>query len=424
MQTKMIKEILKKADIVLKEYPQLCNMFKKCFTSTIDTATKIEGNKTYIITGDINAMWLRDSSAQVNHYLPLIKEDKELQSIIKGLITCQIDFILLDPYANAFLKEPVIEREYYDKTDMHPNVWERKYEVDSLCYPIRLSYLYYQNTKDTSIFTVEYKKSVYKIIEIFKLEQRHLENSTYRFERDMAKVWNLEKTETLQNQGKGMPVNYTGMTWSGFRPSDDACRFHYNIPGNMFISTILDYIQEIARDIYQDDILQEMARALQFEIDYGIELYGMVDHPKYGKIFAYETDGFGNHCLMDDANVPSLLSIPYLGYLDIENKYYQNTRNFILSKDNPYYYSGTKLSGIGSPHTWVNYVWPIALTMQGLTSHSKEEMIAMINKIVSSTGGTGYCHESIDCNDDSHYTREWFCWANSLFTELVMKVYF
>ncbi|MEG0276744.1 MAG: glycoside hydrolase family 125 protein, partial [Coprobacillus sp.] len=282
----------------------------------------------------------------------------------------------------------------------------------------------YQNCKDKSIFTKEFLKCLYTIIDTFILEQKHFENSTYQFQRDMAKVWGLEKTETLQNHGKGMPVNYTGMTWSGFRPSDDACRFHYNIPGNMFISVTLSYIQEFARDIYQDDILFEKAKSLQFEIDYGIELYGIVEHIRYGKIYAYETDGYGNHCLMDDANVPSLLSLPYLGYLRKEDPLYQNTRKFILSIDNPYYYQGEKLSGIGSPHTWVGYVWPIALSMQGLTSTSREEMLECIDMIVSTTGDTLYCHESIECNDDTKYTRPWFCWANSLFCELVIKAYF
>ena len=424
MRTNAIQTMLEKADEVLKENQVLCQMFKQCFVSTCDTSTQIIEDKTYIITGDINAMWLRDSSAQVNHYLPFIHKDEELRQMIAGLIKNQIDYILLDPYANAFLKEPINEREYYDQTDMHPLVWERKYELDSLCYPIRLSYQYYHNTQQRDVFTKEFSKCLYKIIEVFTLEQRHFENSTYRFERDMAKVWGLEKTETLQNHGKGMPVNYTGMTWSGFRPSDDACRFHYNIPGNMFVSLILGYIQEFATDIYQDEVLEEKAKTLQFEINYGIELYGIVEHPKYGKIYAFETDGYGNHYLMDDANVPSLLSMPYLGYLKVDDPIYQNTRQFILSDDNPFYYQGEKISGVGSPHTWVNYVWPIGVTMQGLTSSSREEMLECIDMIVSSTGDTGYCHESVHVDDDLKYTRPWFCWANSLFTELVIKAYF
>ena len=214
------------------------------------------------------------------------------------------------------------------------------------------------------------------------------------------------------------------MTWSAFRPSDDACTFNYNIPGNMFCSVILGYLEEIVESVYRDDFLKERIVDLKFEIDYGIELFGIVRHPQYGKIFAYETDGYGNHVLMDDANVPSLLSIPYLGFVDENDEIYQNTRRFILSKENPYYYEGSRARGIGSPHTWSEYIWPIALSMQGLTSSSQEERENMIQMIVNNTGDSGYCHESFDVNDDMKYTRPWFCWANSLFAELVIKTYF
>ena len=404
-----INELLEKADQVLKD-EKLRKMFKQCFLSTLETSVKREDDKTYIITGDINAMWLRDSSCQVNHYLKYIHDDEDLQSMIKGLIKAQVEYVLWDPYANAFLNTKDVEREYHDTTIMKPYVWERKYELDSLCYPVKLSYQYYKETGDQSVFNQQYLHFIQTILDLFEREQNHSQNSTYTFEREEAKKWNLRKTETLQNKGRGFETRYTGMTWSAFRPSDDACTFNYNIPGNMFCSVILGYLEEIVENVYHDNFLKERIVDLKFEIDYGIELFGIVRHPQYGKIFAYETDGYGNHVLMDDANVPSLLSIPYLG--------------FVLSKENPYYYEGSRARGIGSPHTWSEYIWPIALSMQGLTSSSQEERENMIQMIVNNTGDTGYCHESFDVNDDTKYTRPWFCWANSLFAELVIKTYF
>ena len=418
-----IEDLFKQADTILED-EKLREMFKKCFLSTLETSVKVKGDKTYIITGDINAMWLRDSSCQVNHYLKFIKDDLKLQKLIKGLIKAQVDYILLDPYANAFLSEPDVEREYHDTTIMKPYVWERKYELDSLCYPVKLTYQYYQETKNQSLFDEKYLHFIHTILNIIELEQKHSENSTYTFERDIAKTWDLRKTETLQNHGHGFDTRYTGMTWSAFRPSDDACTFNYNIPGNMFCSVILNYLREIVRDIYKDSYLEERIVDLKFQIDYGIELFGIVHHPQYGKMYAYETDGYGNHVLMDDANVPSLLSVPYLGFTDYQDEVYQNTRQFVLSHENPYYYEGTRAKGIGSPHTWPQYIWPIALSMQGLTSQNENEMKELIDMIMNNTGGTGVCHESFDVNDDSKYTRPWFCWANSLFAELVLKAYF
>lgn len=417
-----IKELLIQADSVLKD-EKLKEMFKRCFLSTLETSVKRVEDKTYIITGDIDAMWLRDSSCQVNHYLKYLGEDSELQTMVKGLIKTQIEYVLLDPYANAFLNTKDVEREYYDTTIMKPYVWERKYELDSLCYPVKLAYHYYKETNDSSIFDVQYFHFIQTILELFECEQYHSQNSAYTFEREEAKKWNLRKTETLQNKGKGFETRYTGMVWSAFRPSDDACALNYNIPGNMFCSVILDYLKEIVANIYQDSYLVERIIDLKFQIDYGIELFGTFLHPKYGKIYAYETDGYGNHILMDDANVPSLLSIPYIGYGDESNEIYKNTRKFILSKDNPYYYQGKNAKGIGSPHTWSQYIWPIALSMQGLTSSNQSEKETLIKMIMNNTGNTGYCHESFDVDDDTKFTRPWFCWANSLFAELVIETY-
>ena len=423
MLTQSILDVLKQADDVLKDDPKLLKMFKQCFVSTIDTTLKeINDHETFVITGDIPAMWLRDSSAQVNHYLPFIKEDQKLASLIAGLIHKQMQCILLDPYANAFNQTPVYQKEYYDCTDMNPMIWERKYEVDSLCYPVRLAYQYYQNSGKKDIFTPTFLKAMHKIVDTFILEQNH-EQSTYRFERPIARDWKREETETLKRHGKGLPVNETGMTWSAFRPSDDACRFNYLIPANMFASVILEYIKEFAKDIYQDDLLYEKAYQLKWDIDYGIQCYAIYHHQKFGDMYAYETDGFGNYCLMDDANVPSLLSLPYLGYCSKDDPLYQHTRQFVLSSENPYYYEGTCACGIGSPHTPTNYIWHIALSMQGLTGH-RDEAIRMIHTIMNKDNQECLTHEGFDKDNPENYTRPWFAWSNSLFAELVYQTYF
>ena len=227
------------------------------------------------------------------------------------------------------------------------------------------------------------------------------------------------KTDTLPAGGKGRPVNVTGMTWSGFRPSDDCCKFGYLIPANMMAVTALGYVEEISRDVYGDVELAGRCKALAEEIRDGIMDYGVVNHHKYGRIYAYETDGFGNYNLMDDANSPSLLAMPYLGYCSREDELYQNTRRFILSEDNPYYNAGSRAAGMGSPHTPEGYVWHIGIIMQALTSTDKKEIRNCLEMLADTHAGTNYMHESFNPEEPEEFTRPWFAWANSLFGELL-----
>ncbi len=218
-----------------------------------------------------------------------------------------------------------------------------------------------------------------------------------------------------------MPVNYTGMTWSGFRPSDDACKYNYLVPANMFAAVVLKYMEEIVNTIYIDGELTAKISKLRNEIEYGIETYGKYNHPDFGTIYAYETDGLGNYNLMDDANVPSLLSIPYIGYMDMDDSTYQNTRKFILSTKNPFYFAGKFIKGVGSPHTPKNYVWHIGMIVQGLTSDDDNEIDEIMEMLLSSDAGTGFMHEGVNCDNPKEFTREWFAWANSLFSEFAIK---
>lgn len=410
--------MLEEAKEKLAHRPKLLRQFLNCFPNTLETTTKLlDDGTTFVITGDIPAMWLRDSVEQVMHYLPLAGEDAALQRIIGGLIRRHIQYIQVDPYANAFNETASgWHWDANDETEQSPWVWERKFELDSLCFTIRLAYAYWRETGRTDIFDEGFKSAMESIVALWKREQRHFAESPYRFNRR-----NCPEIDTLRNRGLGMPVNYTGMIWSGFRPSDDACELHYNIPSNMFAAVSLSQMQEIAVWVFRDKALAAEMAELEAEVRHGIKLYGLYRHPEFGLIYAYETDGYGNYSLIDDAGTPGLLSIPYLGYAGVDDAVYQNTRRFILSKENPFYYEGAAAKGIGSPHTPPGYIWHMALSMQGLTAATDEEMLEMIAMLEATDGGTGYMHEGFLADDPQVFTRPWFAWSNSLFSQLVCK---
>lgn len=413
-----VQQVMKDASERLAHRPKLHQLFQNCFPNTLETTTKLlDDGTTFVLTGDIPAMWLRDSVEQVIHYVPFAKEDAELQRILEGLIRRHMFYIQIDPYANAF-NESANDWHWNatDETDSSPWVWERKFELDSMCFSFRLAYLYWKETGRTGIFDEVFRTSLLKMLNVWQIEQEHKEQSTYRFQRQNGIV-----IDTLRKNGLGMPVNNVGLIWSGFRPSDDACDFHFNIPSNMFAAVTLRQLQEIAQYVYRDSKLVTRMSAMEEEIRHAIELYGIIDHSKYGKMYAFETDGFGNHLLMDDAGTPSLMSAPYLGYCAPDDPIYLNTRRFALSEDNPYFFKGEKLSGIGSPHTSTGFVWHLAYTMQGLTAVDPQEMLEMIEICESTDAGTGFMHEGFDVNDSTNFTREWFAWSNSQFAQLVWK---
>ncbi|KHL95650.1 glycosyl hydrolase [Paenibacillus sp. IHB B 3415] len=413
-----ITTYLTEADERLAHHPKLQQLFRNCFPNTLETTTKLlDDGTTFVFTGDIPAMWLRDSTEQVRHYIPFAKNDPELQRILRGLIARQMFYVNIDPYTNAF-NETASDKHYRDTDDcnLNPWMWERKYELDSLCFVVQLAYMYWKEAEQTDIFDTACYQALTSIVNVIETEQYHGEKSPYHFIRQT-----LQDTETLYNNGRGMPVNYTGMSWSGFRPSDDSCEFGYNIPSNMFAVVILGYIREIASEVYGDERLAARAAKLRKEIDFGIRTYGIVTHPKYGRIYAYETDGFGNYSLMDDAGTPGLMSIPYIGYVGVEDEIYQNTRRFALSFDNPFYFEGKHAKGIGSPHTPGGYVWHMALSMQALTADNDEEIKELIDMLIRTDADTGYMHEGFHPDDPSDFSREWFAWSNSLFATLISK---
>lgn len=410
-----LKSFLREKAVILSknlENPELSEIFVNAYCNTIDTTVSFTDDDAFVITGDIPAMWLRDSVAQVTHYLPFIGESEELAILVRGMISRQADCILDDPYANAFNISTSGESwEASDKTERNnPFAWERKYEVDSLCSFPYLVHHYITATGDTSVINEKTIKAFNLIIEVFTAEQDHAKNSSYYFVRENCPV-----TDTLVNDGKGRPVGYTGMTWSGFRPSDDACYYHYLVPSNMMAVVAMKHIANYCND------LKDEANKLALEIQDGIDKFAIVDHPEFGKIYAYETDGLGNYVFMDDANVPSLLALPYLGYCSADDEIYLNTRRFVLSKANPFYFEGTTLIGVGSPHTPANCVWPIALCIEGITTDNKEDIDRIIDMLINSHAGTKLMHESINKDDEMDFSRPWFAWANSLFAYFIYK---
>ena len=392
--------------------------FNAAFANTLLTTVKRhDDGTTFLLTGDIPALWLRDSTAQVRPYLVVAKNDPDLAAMIAGLVKKQFFYINMDPYANAFNEAANGAGHQDDNTAMNPWIWERKYEIDSLCYPVQLAYLLYKNTGRVEQFNADFVSGVHKILTVFETEQNHA-LSPYSFERQTTRT-----EDTLRNAGRGAKVGPTGMTWSGFRPSDDACTYGYLVPSNMFATVVLGYLAEIFTTILPDAALVERVEKLKQEIQTGIEQFGCTVNAQGEKVFAYEVDGLGGATLMDDSNVPNLIAAPYLGYGKADDALYLQTRATLLSAENPYYYEGKFAKGIGSSHTPANYVWPIAMAMEGMTTSDKNEKRRVLDQLVATDAGTHLMHEGFDVDNPDAYTREWFSWANMMFCELVMDYF-
>ncbi|VBB48554.1 conserved exported hypothetical protein [uncultured Paludibacter sp.] len=400
-------------------------MFENCFPNTIDTTVryyKLEnGNDdTLVYTGDIFAMWLRDSGAQVWPYVKYANKDEHLKKMLRGVILRQFKSIIIDPYANAFLDphDPNPDHQWMsDKTDMKPELHERKWEIDSLCYPLRLAYEYWKVTGDASIFEEKWISAIQNILKTFKEQQKKNGPGPYTFQRKTER-----QLDTMSNNGMGNPVNPVGLIASAFRPSDDATTFQFLIPSNFFAVTSLRKASEILSKVNKNTELAQECANLASEVEQALKKYAVYKHPKYGKIYAYEVDGFGNQLIMDDANVPSLLAMPYLGDVDINDPIYQNTRKFVWSKDNPYFFSGKAGEGIGGPHIGYDMVWPMSIMMKAFTSQDDEEIKYCVKMLMTTDAGKGFMHESFHKDDANNFTRAWFAWQNTLFGELIIKL--
>ncbi|RZJ82207.1 MAG: glycoside hydrolase family 125 protein [Flavobacterium sp.] len=398
-------------------------LFENCFPNTLDTTVTygLKDGKpdTYVITGDIDAMWMRDSSAQVWPYLQFANDDKKVKDLIAGVINRQTTYILKDPYANAFYNDENKVGEWKnDKTDMKPGVHERKWEIDSLCYPIRLAYNYWKKTGDKAPFDTKWKSAIEAILKTFIEQQRKENKGPYHFQRE-----SLYPHDTLSMNGFGHPVKPVGLICSSFRPSDDATTFAFLIPSNFFAVSSLKQAAEMVKALQSDSALANKLTALATEVEIALKKYAVKDHPDFGKMFAFEVDGYGSAYMMDDSNVPSLLSMPYLGAIDVNDQLYKNTRKFILSLDNPYFFKGKFAEGVGGPHIGPDMIWPMAITMQGMTSLNDAEIKKCVTMLKTTHGGKGFMHESFHKDDPTKFTRSWFAWANTLFGEFLWKVY-
>ena len=397
---------------------------------------------TFVITGDIQAMWLRDSTNQVLPYMAYVEQDEGLSAMVQNLVRRQTHSVLIDPYANAFQYNGSTPGEHQDDTVVPPMQWavfEGKYELDSLAAFLKLSYAVYNATGGTaSCFDSTWEAAVGVALDTIEAEQAGtLEegaNPTYSFERETTTA-----SDTLAQSGRGASAKRCGLSKCGFRPSDDATTLPFLVPANAMAVVELRHLAEMAAATGRS-ALAARATDLASSIDDALQLHAVMASGTCAKeggsgagdddtIFAYEVDGFGSSLFMDDANVPSLLSLPYLGYLDASEPLYERTRAAVLSERNPFYFEGidaqdktTHFTGVGSPHTGLNYIWPMSLIIRAITSDDDDEIADCLDQLKVSSAGTGFMHESFYHTDPSEYSRSWFAWANSLFGEMVLKV--
>ena len=400
---------------------KLGRMVANCLPNTLDTTvelgTRDRRPDTFVITGDIHAMWLRDSTAQVWPYLRFAREDPRLKLLLRGVVERQTACVLIDPYANAFNRELVPSPEHADdETEMKPGVFERKWELDSLCSVIRLAHGFWKASGDTAPFDARWREAMKLIVATMRTQQRKNGLGPYRFQRKTD--WSPDQ---VPGNGYGNPVRPDGLIVSLFRPSDDATILPFLVPSNFYALVSLRRLAELSSSLGYSDVASESS-ALAAEVGAALRAHGTAIHPRHGRVWAYEVDGFGSTLFMDDANVPSLLSFPYLGCCSPNDPLYRRTRAMVLSSDNPWFHRGRTAEGIGSPHTPGNRIWPIAIIMRSLTSTSDAEVASCLRTLAATDAGTGFMHEAFEANDPMQYTRPWFAWANSLFGEMMLDV--
>lgn len=419
--SEVIEAKIREVQAILKDNTRLAWMFANCFPNTLETTVHYRvlpdgDDDTFVYTGDIPAMWLRDSGAQVWPYVQFCAKDEKLRKMVRGVILRQLKCINIDPYANAFNDGPTGAGWQSDATKMSKDVFERKYEIDSLCYPVRLAYWYWLVTGDGSIFGEVWLQAVRNILQTFREQQRKDGLGPYRFFRMTDRTY-----DTVGWGGYGAPVKPVGLIASVFRPSDDRTSLPFLVPSNFMAVSSLRKMAEILGKVNGSSLAAD-CESLALEVEQALKQYAVVDHPKYGMIYAFEVDGFGNRLLMDDANVPSLLAMGYLGDVPLGDPVYQNTRRFVWSDDNPWFFRGNAGEGIGGPHIGYDMVWPMSIMMRCFTSQEDDEIRWCMRTLLKTDAGTGFIHESFHKDDASNYTRPWFAWQNTLFGELVLKL--
>ncbi|KAK3701776.1 hypothetical protein LTR37_015296 [Vermiconidia calcicola] len=424
--------------------PDLFRLFENTFPNTIDTCIKWRGvaannseeELAFIITGDINAMWVRDSANQIAPYKAVLKDKKDdIASIFRGALNLQARYLIQSPYCNAFQPPPEsgMNRNTnggrYRVTPSYDDnvVYTCNFELDDWGGFLQLSHDYFNKTQDLDFFSkFQWTHAIQSILSA----ARAMQQPTYGPDGEWIppaysfQSYTMSAAGTQGNNGFNSPVNYTGMVRSPFRPSDDSAIYDFGIAANMMLARYLESTSSIMSKLPNapQGLAKEMID-MAAEVSNGIEQFGIVPGPKGQKIYAYEVDGYGGRNLMDDANIPSLLSAPYLGYLDKYDQTYLRTRAFVLSRSNPWYCSGSVISAIGSPHIRPCAVWPMSKIMQAMTTDDYWEVVGAIKEVLGSTNGLGLIHESVDANDESNWSRQWFTWANGLFGQLIMELW-
>lgn len=344
-------------------------------------------------------MWLRDSTWQV---APLLySRHPDVIKLLIELSKTQVELFLIDPYANAFNPVPNGACWHKDFPNQSPWVFERKFELDSWASVLYLARMIVEKYNRFDHIDSSFEEALTTMLNLAKREQRH-DPDSYVFKRDNGVLH-----DSLSHEGYGAPVAYTGMVYSAFRPSDDACVYGYLVPSNLF------FLNELKR--LPERLKSPASLRLATEIREGLESFAVID----GR-YAYEVDGLGNSLCIDDANIPSLLSLPHLGCVPADDARYRSTREFILSFKNPYYFSGIKASGIGSQHTPSGFVWPIALAVHALTDPSVSSKLSTLDLLEETDAGTGSMHEAFNVDDDKDFTRSWFSWADMTYVQLVL----
>lgn len=405
--------------------PELAWLFENCYPNTLDTTVEtgsVDGRPdTFLITGDITAMWLRDSSAQVQPYVHLAARDTDLQRMFRGLIQRQARCILIDPYANAFMKDPAarsnLDWSQVDDTDMKPGVAERKWEIDSLCYPMRLSHAYWAQTRDKTPFDDTWARAMELAVATFRVQQRKDGPGPYHFQRKAA-----APTDSLPMGGYGAPTRKIGLIHSMFRPSDDACLYPFLIPSNLFAVSVLRKIATVHREARGDNAAATEAEALAVEVEAVLKTHALIPDGHGGEVWAYEIDGFGNWIFMDDANVPSLSGLALIDAADRDDPLFRRTAALAGSDRNPYFFKGRAAEGIGGPHIGLDMIWPMSIITHAMNADDDATILQCLRWLKSTHAGTGFMHESFNKDDPATFTRPWFAWANALFGQLIVDV--
>ncbi|KJZ79426.1 hypothetical protein HIM_00895 [Hirsutella minnesotensis 3608] len=451
-----IERVIKDMTSRMKD-PDLARLFENAFPSTTDTTVKFhtkgkdtgfirfggfrssqddgawEGPQSFIITGDIVAEWLRDSTNQLRPYQALAKKDPAIFDLILGAINTQSEYVIESPYCNAFQPPPISELPTTSngQEDMvHPAyepeaVFECKYELDSLAHFLALANDFHEHTSSTQFVNSRWLLAVETLLEVLKQQsQPTFDSETGKYRRNeytFQRTTNIG-TETLNLQGIGNPLNNgTNLVRSAFRPSDDATILGFFIPANAMMSVELGRASKLAEAAGKHSLAETLQKWSE-RLRTAVLEHGIVKHKKFGDVFAYEVDGYGSSILMDDANYPSLLALPVMGFCDVKDPVYRNTRKMILDRaGNPYYLTGSEFKGIGGPHIGLRNAWPMSLLIQAQTSNDDDEILDCLNMVLKSSR-LGLVHESVDVSHVRQYTRSWFAWANGVFAATIMDL--